>query len=130
MAKPKFKLSKKAKNDADIAIKKRLQAIIKTKKGGTTTKGEKTTARVLNEDKGKLLNDIQSIIDEKNGVLQLDLKVIEYFQYLDEGTTRIKYPWFLTDDLFKDKEFLDAVGELVAKGFEDYAVDILSELEK
>jgi hypothetical protein len=115
---------------ADKAIKKLLQKIIETKRGGTTKDGNKASSRTLNKKSGKLYKNIKPIIKVVDDELLIDIKVMEYYQYLDEGTERIKYPWFLTGELIEKAEFLDIIDELYAKGIKNSLIKTLSEITK
>jgi len=113
----KMKYPPSAIRKCDKEIKALLQRIIQTKKGGTTIKGNKGPARKLNlSDPSGLLDSVKPTIKVKNGELFIDIEVIKYYQYLDIGSPKIKNPWFLTDELTSNVEFLDSIGRLVAAG--------------
>ena len=124
----KIKYPPSAIKKADREIKELMIDIIKKKIGGTTTNGMKTQSRVLNKISGDLLKKIKPVIkvNKRTGEIEIVLEVMEYFQYLDEGTRRIKHPWFLTDDFMNRTEFLETIQNLFEVGFENLILDTVS----
>lgn len=120
----KFNYPKSAVRKADREIKALMKRIIRTKKGGKDNKAAKRRT-------GRLQDNIKPVINinQRTGEVEIDIEVMEYYQYLDEGTTRIKNPWFYTEELMKQSEFLDSIAELVAAGYEETTIDILSKLK-
>lgn len=114
----KIKYPPNAIKKCDEEIKALLQKIIKEKIGGTTINGSKGPSRRLNQNTGKLLNSVNPTIKVVNGELIIDIDVIKYYQYLDTGSRRIKNPWFLTEELEKNAEFIKSVERLVEIGIE------------
>lgn len=112
----KIKYPPSAIRKCDREIKALLQSIIDTKRGGTTVNGVKGQARTLNQNSGDLRNKIKPVIKVVNNELVIDLEVVKYYQYLDTGTSKIKYPWFLTDELTRHADFLSSIEVLTAKG--------------
>lgn len=112
----KIKYPPSAIKKCDKEIKDLLQKIIVTKSGGTTIKGNKGRARRLRKNTGELFKSIKPVIKVRNGELLIDIEVVKYYQYLDVGTEKIKYPWFLTDELIESAAFLDSIAKLEAAG--------------
>jgi len=112
----KIKYSPSAIKKCDKEIKRILQSIIENKKGGTTKNGIIGPSRKLREISGDLKRNIKPIIKVVGNELLIDVEVMEYYQYLDLGTDRIKKPWFLTNELTSNKEFLMSIEKLVASG--------------
>jgi hypothetical protein len=102
-----------------------MQLIIESKIGGTTINGSKGASRRLIMRTGKLLNSINPVIKVVNGELQIDIEVVKYYQYLDVGTTRIKNPWFLTNELMKNQKLLESIERLTEAGIEFTIADNL-----
>lgn len=123
MVTKKIKYPSSAIRKCDREIKKLLQDIISTKSGGTTKKGNKARARRLKSNTGDLLNKIKPIIIVKNNEIHIDIQVMNYYQYLDVGTEKIKYPWFLTDELIESAPFLDSIARLEAAGIAAFIKD-------
>jgi poly(3-hydroxyalkanoate) synthetase len=129
MSETKIKYPPSAVKRADKKLKALLLRIIETKKGGTTTGGKKTPSRTLNEDTGELKRSVKNagnIIEIKKGKIFIQIKVVEYYQYLDTGSKKIKNPWFLTEEFTNHKDFKEAIEELVAAGLENEIVEVLS----
>lgn len=118
---------------ADKKLKALLLHIVDTKKGGTTKDGKKGPSRKLNENSGDLKRSIKkagNIIEVKDGKLFIRIKVIEYFQYIDQGTSKIKHPWFITDEFTSHPDFREAMEELVTAGLQEEVFEIISESNK
>lgn len=124
----KIKYSQKAINKCNNEIKALMLKIIETKIGGTTKKGKSGPARVLNSSSGDLKRNIKPVIEVKGDELFINIEMVEYYQYLDEGTKRIKKPWFLTDELMNQSEFLDSIAELTRSGIEETIIEVFSKL--
>lgn len=116
MANKKIKYPPNALRKADKEIKDLMKKIIETKRGGTTIKGAKGPSRTLNSISGDLKTRIKPVIKVKNGELVIDIEMVEYYQYLDKGTDRIKNPWFLTDELTSHIKFISSIEKLIAAG--------------
>ena len=114
----KIKYPPNAIKKCDEEIKIIMQLIIESKMGGTTINGSKGPSRRLNQNTGNLVNSVNPTIKVVNGELIIDIDVIKYYQYLDTGTRRIKNPWFLTEELEKNAEFIKSVERLVEIGIE------------
>jgi hypothetical protein len=112
----KIKYPPSAIKRCDKEIKDLLRKIIDTKKGGTTKDGRKAPSRKLKRDTGDLRRNIKPIIKVRRGELVIDIEVVEYYQYLDKGTDKIKHPWFLTDELTKHATFLESIKTLTTAG--------------
>ena len=114
----KIKYPPNAIKKCDDEIKALLQKIIKEKIGGTTINGSKGPSRRLNQHTGNLVNSVNPTIKVVDGELIIDIDVIKYYQYLDTGNRRIKNPWFLTQELEKNVEFIKSIERLVEIGIE------------
>jgi len=112
----KIKYPPSAIRKCDREVKALLQRIIDTKRGGTTVKGAKGPSRTLNQNTGDLRNKIKPVIKVVNNELVIDIEVVKYYQYLDTGTSKIKYPWFLTAELTSHIDFIKSIEVLTAKG--------------
>jgi hypothetical protein len=102
----------------DDEIKALLQKIIKEKIGGTTINGTKGPSRRLIMRSGDLLDSVNPVIKVVNDKLIIDIEVVKYYQWLDTGSRRIKNPWFLTEELEKNVEFIKSIERLVEIGIE------------
>ena len=114
------------KSDIDKANRKieaLLLRVIETKRGGKFNKP-------LNKITGNLRKNIKSIITVSNNKLYVDLEVMEYYQFLDEGTKRITKPWFLTEELTSSEEFEEIIAELITDTIEEVSYKVLSKIKK
>lgn len=112
----KIKYPPSAIRRCDKELKDLLRRIIETKSGGTTIKGAKGPARRLNENTGDLKNKIKPVIKVINSELHIDIEVVKYYQWLDTGSSKIKYPWFLTKEFTTHPQFIKSIEVLTAKG--------------
>lgn len=115
---------------ADEKLKALLLRIVETKRGGTTKNGRRAPSRKLNEISGDLKRSIKNagdIIKVRDGKLFIEIKVVEYFQYIDQGSKKIKTPWFITKEFTSHKDFTEALQELITAGLQEEVVKIISE---
>lgn len=119
---------KKDIKQAEKKLKQLMIKVIKNTKGGRTKDGKKAQASVLKKISGDLRKNINPIIYVDNNVLKLNMEMMEYYQYLDEGTTKIKYPWFLTKEFTESKEFRTIINELYRKTLEGFVFNMTSNL--
>jgi hypothetical protein len=117
-----IKYKKSELNKANLKIEKLLLRIIETKRGGKFNKP-------LNKITGNLRKNIKSLIYESNNKLFIDLEVMEYYQFLDEGTRKITNPWFLTEELTNHEDFEEIVGELLRDSIEEASYKVISKIK-
>jgi len=116
MSNKKIKYPPSAIKKCDKQIKDLMIDIIKTKQGGTTIKGAPGPERTIINRTGTLIGSIKPVIKVVDNELFIEVEVVKYFQYLDQGTNRIKQPWFFTNELTQHAKFLDAIAQLEARG--------------
>lgn len=114
--------SKAELNRANAKVVALLLKIIETKRGGKFN-------QPLRKVTGNLRRNIKSVIYESGGKLFIDLEVMEYYKYLDEGTKRITNPWFLTEELTTHDEFSVIVGDLIKEGITEATYNVLSSIK-
>lgn len=117
-----MKIKSSAIRRANKDIKRILVKIIDTKR-------RSSDGHTIQKRTGNLRKNIKPLIDIEGSELVVDIQVMEYYQYLDEGTRRIK-PWFLTEELFDNEEFQTILQNLVAEGIEGSIVDVVSKFKK
>lgn len=101
----------KAIDKLNKAVTQEILNIIKTKRGGKRNKpAEKRTGK-LRQTKALLT------FDGKN--VEFDLDVIEYYQYLDQGTRRIKKAWFYTDEIINSPKIQKLISEFLLDYFKE-----------
>jgi hypothetical protein len=102
----------------DEELKILMQLVIQSKMGGTTVNGSKGPERRLNSISGNLLNNINPVVKVINDKLIIDLEVVEYYQWLDTGSSKIKNPWFLTDEFINNIKVVESIERLTKAGIE------------
>ena len=122
----KIKLSSVAKRKAEkelvILIRKVLENHKRSKK---TYKGVNT----ITKDTGNLFRNIKPILTLNNSVLNIDVQMMNYYQWLDAGTKDIE-PWFFTEEIMDSPELLEIMDELIFDGVENKLLDMISSIEK
>lgn len=100
----------------DEELKILLELVIKSKMGGTTVDGRKGPEKRLESHTGNLLRNINPVIKVVNGELMIDIQVVDYYRWLDTGSSKIKNPWFLTEEFVNNIEVVESIKRLVAAG--------------
>ena len=125
MPRPKIKkhISQGSINKANRKLYALIQRVILTKR-------RESDGKVLKVRTGRLKRNIRPLlsIDNDNNLI-VDMEVMEYYQYLDEGTRRIK-PWFLSEEIMDSEEFEEIVEDLYFEGFQDAIFDAVSKFSK
>jgi len=112
-------ISNKELRKANKKLERLMLETLNTKTGGKANK-------VLRNITGNLRRKINSFLYIENNTLMLDMEMVHYYQYLDEGTKRIKNPWFLTEDFTGSKEFREVIRSLIKNGIEGAVFDVIS----
>jgi hypothetical protein len=107
---------------ADREVFKLVQDVIKTKR-------RDGDGKVLQKRTGNLLSNIKPVFKVKGGELYVDIKVMEYYQYLDEGTKRIQ-PWFLTEEIMGDPKMGKIIKDLIGEATKRAYVELISDINK
>ena len=127
-----MKLKAKDIKKAEDTIIKRIEDIV----FGTPRSKPKKNGKTVIEDgpKKNLRNSIKRNknflkVSKDGSKVEIDINVIEYYLYLDEGTKRIE-PWFLTDHILNDSEIQQAVLKLEIEGVRGAVIDMISSINK
>lgn len=99
----------KALDKLNKEVTQEILKIINTKKGGKRNRPAK-------RDTGKL-KKIKSIVDFDGNNFSFDLSAIEYYKYLDQGTDKIKKPWFYTEEIIKSERINKLMNDFLANYF-------------
>lgn len=105
---------------ADRAVFLLVQEVIKTKR-------RDSDGHTLQKRTGNLLSNIKPIFKVVGGELYVDIKVMEYYQYLDEGTKRIK-PWFLTEEILGHPKMSKVIKDLVGESTKNAYIELISQI--
>lgn len=72
----------------------------------------------ITSDTGKLKDTLLAnrnfITQNSRGGLEIDIKVTDYFQYLDDSR-RDELNWYLSEEVFKDKKINDILDDILSK---------------
>lgn len=102
----------------DEELKTLMKLVILSKIGGTTKNGSKGPSRRLEMRTGDLLDSVKPVIKVVNDKLIIDIEVIDYYRWLDVGSSRIKNPWFLTEEFQNNIKVVDSIERLTKAGIE------------
>jgi len=126
MAKKNLKLDSIAKRRAEKKIAELILKILeKTQRSTPTYKG----VRTITKDTGNLFRNIKPKITINNKVLNVDVEMMNYYQFLDAGTTNIE-PWFFTEEIMDDPELLKIMDDLVYDSVDEKLIDMISKINK
>lgn len=126
MAKKNIKIKATEKKRAEKRIAELIKRILeKTPRSTATYKGKRT----ITPNSYDLFNNIKPTITLNNSVLNVDVRMMEYYKYLDAGTVHIK-PWFFTEEIMDDPELLDIMNDLVFDSVDERLIDMISNIEK
>lgn len=88
----------------DRDMQRQVRLVIASTKGGRTKEGMRINATELKFHTYNLVKYIYPRFEIQGDVLNMEMEVMHYYKYLDEGTRKIKYAWPLTEKLFARKE--------------------------
>lgn len=114
--------SKRDLRKADREVFLLVQEVIKTKR-------RDSDGKTLKKRTGNLLSNIKPIFKVVNGDLSVSIKVMEYYQYLDEGTRRIE-PWFLTEEIMGHPKMTKIIKDLIGEATKRAYVELISDINK
>jgi hypothetical protein len=114
--------SKRDLRKADREVFLLVQEVIKTKR-------RDSDGKTLQKRTGNLLSNIKPIFKVVNGDLSVSIKVMEYYQYLDEGTKRIE-PWFLTEEIMGHPKMTKIIKNLIGEATKRAYVELISDINK
>jgi hypothetical protein len=114
--------SKRDLRKADREVFLLVQEVIKTKR-------RDSDGKTLQKRTGNLLSNIKPIFKVVNGDLSVSIKVMEYYQYLDEGTKRIE-PWFLTEEIMSHPKMTKIIKNLIGEATKRAYVELISDINK
>lgn len=98
----------------------------KKKKGGYEIENE---SGKLRRSIRKNLTRTNFIKQDKKGNLEITLNLVEYYKYLDEGTSKMP-GWFTTDKIFDNDRIREKLRELQLKTTKRAILDVISEMNK
>lgn len=93
------------------------------------TKRRSKDGHKLKRRTGNLRSQIRPFFVYEKGKLSASIEVMEYYQWLDQGTARIA-PWFLSEELFDDPKFVAIIRDLLQSSFKVAVIDMVSNIKK
>ena len=118
----KLDISNRDLNEANRKVYHIIQKVIDTKR--RSSDGKRLKRRT-----GNLRSEIKPFFKLEDKKLVVDVEVMEYYQYLDEGTRRI-YPWFLSEEIMDNEEMIELIQNLLKKGVEGAVLGMVSKINK
>ena len=110
-------------------IVKRVKELVFSTRRNTAKKNNKYVIEKQTGDLERSITGNKNFIKpDKKGNLSIDLKVMEYYVFLDEGTSKMK-GWFLTEAIFEDDEVRKAIKELQQKTTKRAILNVLSDIK-
>jgi hypothetical protein len=110
-------------------IVKRVKELVFSTRRNTAKKNNKYVIEKQTGDLERSITGNKNFIKpDKRGNLSIDLKVMEYYVFLDEGTSKMK-GWFLTEAIFEDDEVRKAIKELQVKTTKRAILNVLSDIK-
>lgn len=116
------KALKKGMKKANKDIFKLVQKVLK--KTPRPSDGKRITRR-----SGNLFSQIRPILKLQNKTLIIDIEVMEYYLYLDEGTKHID-PWLFTAEILESQEMMRIIEDLTLEGLEEVTIEALNNIKK
>ena len=114
---------------AEKEIVKRVKELVFSTRRNTAKKNGKYVIEKQTGDLERSITGNKNFIKpDKKGNLSIDLKVMEYYVFLDEGTSKMK-GWFLTEAIFEDDEVRKAIKELQVKTTKRAILNVLSDIK-
>lgn len=125
-----FKLDDKARRELQNYILQEIEAIVfSTRRPRRKVEG----GHYIEDDSGDLRRSIRRnrnfIKVDKNGKIVIDIKVMEYYKYLDDER-RSELNWYLSEAIFEDKNIREKIRELQAESGKRTMIKVLKNIKK
>jgi len=123
----KLKIKNKVKNNATNGLIKIIRKILK--KHGRAGKPTYLGKQTLTKQSGNLFREIKPNFKISNNRVVWDVEMMEYYKYLDEGTSRIQ-PWFFSEEIMNDSQLMKISEDLLGSAVEETIFDMVSKINK
>jgi hypothetical protein len=123
----KYKAADLRKLEKEI-VKRVKELVFSTRRNTDKKNGKYVIEKQTGDLERSITGNKNFIKPDKKGNLSIDLKVMEYYVFLDEGTSRMK-GWFLTEAIFEDDEVRKAIKELQQKTTKRAILNVLSDIK-
>lgn len=125
----KLKINTKEKSDARRDLQKLIQKVLrKTRRTQATVEGKHT----LTKRSGDLFGTLQNIQPEfklDGDKLVMEVSMMEYYKYLDEGTSKMP-GWFFSEEIMDSKELENLAEALLYSMVDRQILDMASVIKK
>lgn len=125
-------MAKKMKlKSKDVAVAKRelqklIRHILETHKRGTAKVNGGFT---VEKRTGNLFREIQPDFKLDNNKLVMEVSMMDYYQYLDAGTSKMR-GWFFSEEIMDSKELEKLTEDLLYSTVEGKILDMISNIKK
>jgi len=123
----KYKAADLRKLEKEI-VKRVKELVFSTRRNTAKKNGKYVIEKQTGDLERSITGNKNFIKPDKKGNLSIDLKVMEYYVFLDEGTSKMK-GWFLTEAIFEDDEVRKAIKELQQKTTKRAILNVLSDIK-
>ena len=122
----KIKVPNKLVNDAKKDLQKLIRKILETHKRSKKTYLGKHT---LTKQSGDLFRNIKPNFKLSGGKMIMEVQMMEYYKYLDEGTEHIK-PWFFSEEIMNSNDIIKITEDIVELTVEETLFNMVSKFNK
>ena len=121
-----LKLKAKAVSDAKKRLKDLIEKILKTHPRSTP---KKDGGKTLTKRSGNLFREIKPEFKITNSKLVMEVRMMDYYQWLDGGTSKMK-GWFFSEEIMDSKDLEDLTEKLMFDTVENKIIDMISDINK
>lgn len=108
-------------------IKRVKEIVFSTRRDTPKRNGKYVIERRTGDLDASIRRNTNFIETDKKGNITINLKVMNYFIYLDEGTSKMD-GWYLTEAIFDDREIRKLFKDLQEKTFRKAILEITSDI--
>lgn len=122
----KIKVPNRLVNDAKKDLQKLIRKILETHRRSKKTYLGKHT---LTEQSGDLFRKIKPNFKLSGQKIIMEVQMMEYYKYLDEGTEHIE-PWFFSEEIMVSDDIIKITEDVVGFTVEQTLFDMVSKFNK
>lgn len=122
----KIKVPNRLVNDAKKDLQKLIRKILETHRRSKKTYLGKHT---LTEQSGDLFRNIKPNFKLSGQKIIMEVQMMEYYKYLDEGTKHIE-PWFFSEEIMMSDDIIKITEDVVGFTVEQTLFDMVSKFNK
>lgn len=121
-----LKLKSKSISNAKKELQDLILEILKTHKRSTA---KKTGGYTIEARSGNLFREIQPSFRLDNKKLVMEVKMMDYYQFLDAGTSKMK-GWFFSEEIMDSKKLEKLTEDLLYDAIDGKILDMISDIQK